>query len=69
MVGRLCKAELRKSADCAEIRLLLARCYLLVQEPGMAAEQLLAQVSDAAITVNYTAGWELALDNIEFTTR
>jgi tetratricopeptide (TPR) repeat protein len=46
MVGRLCKTELQHG-DSAEIRLLLARCYLLVKEPGLAAEQLMSQVTDA----------------------
>ncbi|MFQ5599142.1 MAG: tetratricopeptide repeat protein [Candidatus Krumholzibacteriia bacterium] len=48
IVGRLCKIELRDAPDCNKVRILLARCYLNVEAPDLAAEQLTQAGDDPA---------------------
>jgi len=49
VVGRLCKLELRQSPNCPEVQLLLARCYIQVQKPELAAEHLVGAGQDARL--------------------
>jgi tetratricopeptide (TPR) repeat protein len=59
-VGRLAKLEVRQSPECGPAHLLLARCYVSVQKPELAAEHLVAAGRDATSRDNALALLERA---------
>ena len=45
-LGRLCRLELQSARDCLDLKLVLGRCYLNVQDVDRALEQLEATAAD-----------------------